>query len=60
MGEVVNLNQERKRRQRAEKQNLAAVNRKKHGRKKGERTRDTAAVEQENRDLDGKLIEDQD
>ena len=60
MGEVVNLNQERKRRQRAEKQKLAAVNRKKHGRKKGERARDSAAVEQENRDLDGKLIEDQD
>ena len=60
MGEVINLNRERKRRQRAEKQKLAEVNRKKHGRKKGERARDSAVVERENRDLDGKLIEDQD
>ena len=60
MGEVINLNRERKRRQRADKQKLAAVNRKKHGRKKGERARDAATVEQENRKLDGNLIEDQD
>lgn len=60
MGEVINLNRERKRRQRADKQNLAAVNRKKHGRKKGERARDAARVEHENQKLDGNLIEDQD
>ena len=60
MGEVINLNRERKRRQRAEKQKLAAVNRKKHGRKKGERARDAASADQEARKLDGHLIDDQD
>ncbi len=60
MGEVINLNRERKRRQRAEKRKLATVNRKKHGRKKGERAQDSASVDHENRKLDGALIEDQD
>lgn len=52
MGEVVNLNQERKRRQRAEKQKLAAVNKKKHGRKKGERVRDAAEKDRKDTLLD--------
>ena len=60
MGEVVNLNRERKRRQRAEKEKQAALNRRKHGRNKGERTGDTAAVENADKRLDGHLIEDQD
>ncbi len=60
MGEVINLNRERKRRQRAEKQKLASVNKRKHGRKKGERARDAAQVDAENRKLDANLIEDQD
>ena len=52
MGEVINLNRERKRRQRAEKQKLAAVNKKKHGRKKGERARDTAEKDRQDSLLD--------
>ena len=52
MGEVINLNRERKRRQRAEKQKLAAVNRKKHGRKKGERARDSVEKDRQDTLLD--------
>jgi len=60
MGEVINLNRERKRRQRTEKEKQAALNRKKHGRKKGERARDTATAKQDDKKLDSHLIEDQD
>ncbi len=60
MGELVNLNTERKRRQRAEAQKQAALNRKKHGRSKGERAQDTATVEREGERLDSHLIEDKD
>lgn len=60
MGELVNLNRERKRRQRAEKEKQAAVSRKKHGRSKGERASDTATVENAEERLDAHLIEDKD
>ena len=60
MGELVNLNRERKRRQRAESEKQAAINRKKHGRGKGESARDTATVERDGKRLDDHLIEDRD
>ena len=59
MGELVNLNRERKRRQRAESEKQAAINRKKHGRRKGERAQDTATAERDVKRLDGHLIEEQ-
>ena len=60
MGDVVNLNRERKRRQRVEKEKQATLNRKKHGRHKSERARDSATVEREDELLDSHLIEDKD
>ena len=58
MGEVINLNRERKRRQRADKQKLAAVNKKKHGRKKGERSRDAAEKDRQDTLLDQHALDD--
>ncbi len=58
MGEVINLNRERKRRQRADKQKLAAVNKKKHGRKKGERARDAVEKDRQDTLLDQHALDD--
>jgi len=52
MGEVVNLRMIRKRRQRAEKEQLAAENRQKHGRSRAERDRQRMVEEQTSRALD--------
>ena len=60
MGELVNLNRERKRRQRAESEKKATINRKKHGRRKSERAKDAATVERDGKRLDGHLIEEKD
>lgn len=57
MGDVVNLNQFRKRRERAEKDSRAAQNRSQFGRSKSERNRRDTEKDAERRGLDGKRIE---
>jgi hypothetical protein len=52
MAEIVNLRQERRRRERAEAGAVAAENRIRHGRTKAERERDRLAAEQAERKLD--------
>ena len=58
MGEVIHLNRERKRRERAEKQKKAAANRRRHGRKKVERVRDTAEQSRQDTLLDSHALDD--
>ena len=57
MGNVVNLNRFRKKKQRAEKAKQAEINRVKHGRTKGEKEREHADRERAARMLDGKRLE---
>lgn len=59
MGEVINLNRARKRRQQADKQKQAALNRKKFGRGKGEKRSETLTRDSDERKLDAHRIEDQ-
>ena len=56
MTDVVNLNQFRKNRRRAEKKRAAEANRVRFGRTKEERERSDAASEARNKALDGKKI----
>jgi len=53
MAEIVNLRQERRKRERTEASAVAAENRIRHGRTKAERERDRLAAEQSERKLDG-------
>jgi Domain of unknown function (DUF4169) len=53
MAEIVNLRQERRKRERAEAQAVAAENRIRHGRTKAERKSDRLAAEKAERKLDG-------
>lgn len=53
MGEIVNLNQARKARARAEQKRRAEVNRQAHGRTKAERTTSRIEAERAQRALDG-------
>ncbi len=57
MGDVVNLRQFRKARNRAEKKKLAEANREKFGRSKPERERERAAKKRDDAHLDGHLRE---
>lgn len=57
MGEVVNLNQFRKKRRRADKEKKAAENRAHFGRTRARRQLDQAELVASGRDLDGKKIE---
>lgn len=54
MGDVINLNQARKARERQEKIRQADANRLRFGRTKAEKRRDGAEAEKSRRDLDGK------
>ncbi|MGE0153394.1 MAG: DUF4169 family protein [Reyranellaceae bacterium] len=54
MGDVINLNQVRKARERQEKARQADANRLRHGRSKAEKLRETAEAEKLRRDLEGK------
>lgn len=54
MGDVINLNQARKARQRQEKVRQADANRLRYGRSKAEKLRETAEAEKSRRELDGK------
>lgn len=57
MGEVVNLRRYRKAKEKAEAEALAAENRSKFGRTKGEREQDAKAEEKAERHLDAHLRE---
>jgi hypothetical protein len=57
MGEVVNLRQARKRRDRAQRETEAEANRVKHGMSKAEKTLTCARREQDARKLDGHRLE---
>lgn len=54
MGDVINLNQIRKVRQRQEKTRQADVNRVRSGRNKAEKQRESAEADKLRRELDGK------
>lgn len=54
MGEVINLNQARKARERQEKARTADANRLRYGRTKAEKRREAAEAEKLRRELDGK------
>jgi len=54
MGDVINLNQARKARERQEKGRQADANRLRYGRSKAEKLRETAEAEKSRRELDGK------
>jgi hypothetical protein len=58
MGEVVNLNQYRKQRDRSERKKTAAANRARFGRGKDELARTEKERAREDADLDGKLLHD--
>jgi hypothetical protein len=60
MGDVVNLREFRKDKARQDKSELAAVNRRKHGRTKQEVERDNRARDELKRSLDEKQIDDDD
>jgi len=60
MGEVVNLNQYRKKRQRLERKKAAATNRARFGRRKDEVKRTKRERERESAELDGKALDDSD
>ncbi len=53
MAEIVNLRQERRKRERAAANAVAAENRIRHGRTKAERERDRLAAEKADHKLDG-------
>lgn len=57
MGDVVNLNQARKRRERAVAEKRARENRVQHGRSKDERIRAAREAEKAKRELDDKKLE---
>lgn len=57
MAEIVNLNQARKARQRAEAERQAAENRVRFGRTKAEKKTDTQEKQRGERELDGKKVE---
>lgn len=57
MGEVVNLNQFRKKRQRAEAERQAAANRTLHGRRKSDKNKDATVRQALEAALDGKKLE---
>lgn len=54
MGDVINLNQVRKARERQEKTRQADVNRARFGRNKAEKQRESAEADKLRRELDGK------
>jgi len=56
MADVVNLNQFRKSKTRADKDKKAHDNRIKFGRSKADKRKDEAALEKHKRELDGKII----
>jgi hypothetical protein len=58
MAEIVNFNQARKAKAKADDKTRAAENRAKFGRTKGEKTLDTARADKLKRDLDGAKRED--
>lgn len=58
MGDLVNLNKYRKRRQRSEAAKQASENRVRFGRKKAERATIRAEQDRQNWDLDGKRLDD--
>jgi hypothetical protein len=58
LGDVVNLRQARKRRDRAEKARQAAENRVRHGRSKAERRREAAEHEHTDRSFEGHKVTD--
>ncbi len=58
--EIVNLNQFRKERQRADKEKTAAASRHKHGRTKAERRAETKKRDLDDRHLDGHQRDDGD
>ncbi len=60
MGEVINLREVRKRRDRAAREVEAAANRSRFGRTKADRLKDDEAAERARRDLDGKRLENPD
>ncbi len=57
MGEIINLNQYRKKREKAEKAERAAKNRASHGLSKEDRANARRKVEQRQADLDTKRLE---
>lgn len=57
MGEVINLREVRKRRDRAAREVEAAANRSRFGRTKADRVKEDDAAERARRDLDGKRLE---
>tara|TARA_R110000787_G_scaffold31927_1_gene84505 strand:+ start:27 stop:206 length:180 start_codon:yes stop_codon:yes gene_type:complete len=59
MGDVVNLNKFRKRRQREDAADAAAENRRKFGRTRAERSADRKETETRDKTLDGKKIDDE-
>jgi len=58
MGDIVNLNQYRKQRQRADQTKQAAENRVRFGRSKSERARTRLQQDRRSQDLDGKRRDD--
>ena len=58
MGDIVNLNQYRKQRQRADQTKQAAENRVRFGRSKSERARTRLEQDRRSQDLDGKRRDD--
>ncbi|MDP7547717.1 MAG: DUF4169 family protein [Alphaproteobacteria bacterium] len=58
MAEIVNLNQFRKARQKADKDTQAARNRVRHGRRKDDRQRRDGEEDRRRRDLDGRHLGD--
>jgi len=56
MGDVINLNQYRKQRERSERQKQSAENRTKYGRRKSDRVRNDQDQQKRSRELDNKLL----
>ncbi|MFA7430460.1 MAG: DUF4169 family protein [Rhodospirillaceae bacterium] len=59
MGEVINLREVRKRRDRAAREAEAAANRARFGRTKVDKRKDADEVERARRDLDGKRLDEE-
>ncbi|MGC2857769.1 DUF4169 family protein [Novispirillum sp. DQ9] len=57
MGDVINLREARKRRDRATRESEAAANRSRFGRTKDQKRKEADAVERARRELDGKRLE---
>lgn len=57
MGELINLREVRKRRDRAAREVEAAANRSRFGRTKADRAKEDTAAERARHDLDGKRLE---